>query len=114
MIEFPGCKINLGLNITRKLPNGYHAIESIFVPVSLSDILEIIAIPESNTSHFKYTGLEIPGDQNKNIVKKAYELLADKYSLPAIKVHLHKVVPMGAGLGGGSADASAMLVMRLW
>jgi len=109
MIAFPGCKINLGLNITHRLPNGYHAIESIFVPVPLSDILEIIAIPKSKSPQFNYSGISIPGDPSNNIVKKAYDLLNSIYKLPSIKVHLHKIVPMGAGLGGGSADASAML-----
>ena len=111
MIAFPGCKINLGLNITQKLPNGYHTIESIFVPVPLSDILEIIAIPKSNNSHFIYTGLSIPGAPSDNIIKTAYDLLNSKFRLPSIKAQLHKIVPMGAGLGGGSADASAMLYM---
>jgi 4-diphosphocytidyl-2-C-methyl-D-erythritol kinase len=111
MIKYPGCKINLGLNITHKLNNGYHAIESVFVPVTFSDILEVITIPDSENTSFYYSGIPIPGSSLNNIVKKAYELLANKYLLPPIKVQLHKIVPMGAGLGGGSADASAMLIL---
>lgn len=111
MISFPGCKINLGLNITHKLPNGYHAIESVFIPLKLSDILEIIPNPESECSIFEYSGIAIPGNPDNNIIQKAYELLKNNYNLPSIKAHLHKIVPLGAGLGGGSADASAMLCM---
>jgi 4-diphosphocytidyl-2-C-methyl-D-erythritol kinase len=111
MITYPGCKINLGLNITHKLNNEYHAIESVFVPVSLSDILEVIVTSELENTQFFYGGIPIPGNSTNNIIKKAYELLNKKYSLPPLKVQLHKIVPMGAGLGGGSADGSAMLVL---
>lgn len=111
MITFPGCKINLGLNITQKLSNGYHALESIFVPVSLSDILEIIENQASAKTQFNYSGLTISGGTANNLVKKAYDLLARHYQIPSLQVHLHKIVPMGAGLGGGSANASAMLNM---
>ena len=111
MLVFPGCKINFGLNITQKLPNGYHTIESIFFPISLSDILEIAVASGVKNTQFTYSGLAIPGDQSNNIIKKAYDILCHKYDLPPISAHLHKIVPMGAGLGGGSADASAMLHM---
>ena len=111
MIVYPGCKINIGLNITKKLPNGYHALESVFYPILLSDILEVSKQSETKDSQFVYSGIEIPGDSESNIIKRAYEILKLDYDLPPIKVHLHKIVPMGAGLGGGSADASAILLL---
>ena len=111
MISFPGCKINLGLNITKKLSNGFHDLESVFVPVSLSDVLEIIVNPDFAKTNFNYTGTAIPGNPADNLVKKAFDLLANHYDLSPVEVQLHKIVPMGAGLGGGSADASAMLLM---
>jgi 4-diphosphocytidyl-2-C-methyl-D-erythritol kinase len=111
MIAFPGCKINLGLNITHKLSNGYHELESVFVPVLLSDVLEMIESPTSDETEFNYSGLTIPGDPSNNLIKKAFDLLSQNYKLPPVQVHLHKIVPMGAGLGGGSADASAMLMI---
>lgn len=108
MVVFPGCKINLGLTITSKRNDGYHNLKSAFYPVKLSDILEVIP-----SDHFAiYTsGLPIAGDHSDNLVVKAYYQLQDVYELPPVKVHLHKVVPMGAGLGGGSADGAAMLVL---
>lgn len=108
MVIFPGCKINIGLNIIGKHADGYHKIESIFYPLGLSDILEII--PNKNFS-ITTSGLTIKGDHSDNLVVKAYYLLQDKYDIPPVKIHLHKVVPMGAGLGGGSADGAAMLVL---
>ena len=111
MISFPGCKINLGLNITKKLSNGFHNLESVLVPVSLSDVLEIIVNPDFAKTNFNYTGTAIPGDPANNLVKKAFDLLVNHYNLSPVEVQLHKIVPMGAGLGGGSADASAMLLM---
>lgn len=111
MIAFPGCKINLGLNITQKLSNGYHSLESIFVPVSFSDVLEIIVSPADAKTQLNYSGIAIPGDPTTNLIKKAFDRLDQPYQLPPIQAHLHKIVPMGAGLGGGSADASAMLMM---
>ena len=107
MIAFPGTKINLGLRITQRLDNGYHAIESIFIPTQFSDVLEIIPASEKSTFHLH--GIEIPGDQHDNLVVKAWKLLAKDYSIPLFEAHLLKVVPMGAGIGGGSADGSAML-----
>lgn len=108
MIRFPGSKINIGLNIVGKRPDGYHALESIFYPLPLSDILEV-----AQNDHFAlYTsGLPIGGDHSDNLVAKAYYLFQDIFDLPPVKIHLHKVVPMGAGLGGGSADGAAMLLL---
>lgn len=108
MVVFPGCKINIGLNITGKRAGGFHEIESIFYPLNLSDILEIV---ESDQFSVESSGLPIPGDPSNNLVKKAYDLLKEAYGLPPVTIHLHKVVPMGAGLGGGSADGAATLAI---
>ncbi len=108
MISFPNAKINLGLNITEKRADGYHNISSCFYPISLKDALEIFP---SKKSSFQSTGLPIPGDKADNLVWKAYQLLKKKYDLPEIDIILHKVIPMGAGIGGGSADAAFMLTM---
>ncbi len=107
MIFFPGCKINIGLNVINKRADGYHNLESIFFPLLLSDVLEII---ESDHFSIQTTGLPIEGDHSDNLIVKAYYLLQDIYQLPPVKIHLHKHVPMGAGLGGGSADGTATLL----
>ncbi len=106
MITFPNAKINLGLQITEKLANGYHAINSCLYPIPWSDILEVV--PAKKTS-FAATGIEIPGKSEDDIILKAYRLLKKDYQLPELAIHLHKLIPIGAGLGGGSADAAFML-----
>jgi 4-diphosphocytidyl-2-C-methyl-D-erythritol kinase len=107
MIVFPPCKINLGLYVTAKREDGFHAISSVFYPIPLCDALEIIQVSgEDGTSIFSSSGLEIPGNMDSNLVVKAYKLLDALYGLPAVKIHLHKVIPMGAGLGGGSSDGA--------
>lgn len=106
MVVFPHCKINLGLRIISKRSDGYHDIETCFYPVPLTDILEII--PAASFS-FSQSGLAIPGSDNQNLCLKAYELLSADFNLPPINLHLHKVIPMGAGLGGGSSDAAFTL-----
>jgi 4-diphosphocytidyl-2-C-methyl-D-erythritol kinase len=106
MIAFPPCKINLGLNILHKRPDGYHDIETCFYPVPFTDILEIIP---SEKVYFSRSGAIIPGSLNENLCVKAYELLAKKHSLPPVNIHLHKSIPTGAGLGGGSSDAAHTL-----
>lgn len=108
MICFPNAKINIGLNIVEKRKDGFHSIESIFQSIDLCDVLEIIEDAEQSPPHvtFTHSGIEIPGNSNDNLCIKAYELMCKKHSLPAIKVHLHKNIPIGAGLGGGSADAA--------
>ena len=109
MVVFPFCKINLGLNITGKRTDGYHNIETCFVSVcSLSDILEIVP---SKTFAFAQTGINIESCQQDNLVVKAYQLLQEKYDIPPVKIHLHKCIPTGAGLGGGSADAAQTIVL---
>ena len=103
MVSFPPCKINLGLNVIGKRPDGYHDLVTCFYPVPLHDILEII--PSSSFS-FTSSGLTIPGASEQNLCIKAYHLLKKDFDLPAVKMHLHKIIPMGAGLGGGSSDAA--------
>ncbi|MEE4198790.1 MAG: 4-(cytidine 5'-diphospho)-2-C-methyl-D-erythritol kinase [Bacteroidales bacterium] len=110
MINFPNAKINLGLNITAKRKDGFHAIETIFYPIRLADILEIT--PSRDNFSFTSTGIAIPDeDSAKNLCTKAYDLLNKLHSLPPVHIHLHKNIPIGAGLGGGSADAAFTLKM---
>lgn len=106
MVVFPNAKINLGLNILRKRPDGYHDIASCFVPVPYTDVLEIL--PAKKFS-FASSGIAIPGNEKNNLCIKAYQLLQKDFQLPPVQIHLHKVIPIGAGLGGGSADASFTL-----
>lgn len=108
MLTFPNAKINIGLNITEKRPDGYHNLETIFYPIELCDTLEFIQKEETK---FDCSGLEIEGESDNNLIMKAYRLLKDEFNLPPINIHLHKAIPMGAGLGGGSADAAFMLKM---
>jgi 4-diphosphocytidyl-2-C-methyl-D-erythritol kinase len=111
MILFPNCKINLGLSITAKRADGFHELETVFYPVALQDIVEIIPAPNANTPvAFSSTGIPVPGTLDDNLCVKAYALLKKDFpSIPAIQMHLHKHIPMGAGLGGGSSDATAVL-----
>ncbi len=111
MIVFPRCKINLGLSITAKRADGYHELKTVFYPVALEDILEIISTNDAlNEIQFSNSGLAVPGDQTQNLCVKAYHLLKKDFpTLPAVKMHLHKNIPMGAGLGGGSSDGTAVI-----
>jgi len=112
MIQFPHCKINLGLSILGKRKDGFHDIDTVFYPVHLKDIVEITASSKgySESIRFTHSGLTIPGDTSNNLCVKAYHLLkADFPPLPAVQMHLHKNIPMGAGLGGGSSDGTAVL-----
>lgn len=106
MLTFPNAKINLGLNILEKRKDGYHNLESCFYPVPWTDSLEII---ESSTLEFQTYGLEIPGDISANLCIKAYELIKKDFDIPPVQIHLLKSIPMGAGLGGGSANGAFML-----
>ncbi|WP_346862987.1 4-(cytidine 5'-diphospho)-2-C-methyl-D-erythritol kinase [uncultured Draconibacterium sp.] len=108
MISFPNAKINIGLNVVSKRKDGYHNLETIFYPVKLADALEII--PSEKTG-FSSSGIQIDGEAENNLVFKAYKLLQKDFDLPPVKLHLHKVIPFGAGLGGGSADAAFSLKM---
>ena len=100
MILFPIAKINLGLHVLNKRPDGFHEIESCLYPIPLCDILEIIPADETK---FLQTGIELPNSNEKNICVKAYDLLAAKYNIPPVYIHLRKQIPIGAGLGGGYA-----------
>ena len=118
MVVFPNCKINLGLNVLRKRDDGYHDLETVFYPIDLNDGLEIIADDTSPGNaqdsilnvQFSKSGLAIDGNAEDNLCVKAYQLLRKDFPrLPSIKMHLHKSVPIGAGLGGGSADGAFAL-----
>ena len=108
MVVFPNAKINIGLQITEKRADGFHNIESCFVPVGWSDVLEIT---EDESFGFVSSGLAIPGDPATNLCVRAYQILQKDFDLPPVRMHLHKVVPIGAGLGGGSADAAFALTL---
>jgi 4-diphosphocytidyl-2-C-methyl-D-erythritol kinase len=108
MVSFPSCKINLGLNVLRKRYDGYHDIDTCFFSVPYTDILEVIP---SNEFSLTLSGRTIPGKEEENICVKAYRLMEEKFSLSPVNIHLHKNVPAGAGLGGGSADGAYTLRM---
>lgn len=107
MIAYPNAKINLGLNVIRKRPDGFHDIESVFFPIPWKDILEIV--PEKKgrgQATFSSSGIPIPHQGEPNLCERVYVLMHRELNLPSVKMHLHKVVPIGAGMGGGSADAA--------
>jgi 4-diphosphocytidyl-2-C-methyl-D-erythritol kinase len=107
MVIFPNSKINLGLNVVEKRSDGYHDIETVFFPVHLRDALEVI---KKEKLEFSTSGFSIEGEPDKNLCIKAYDLLKKDFSqLPAVQMHLHKAIPMGAGVGGGSADGAFTL-----
>ena len=106
MVSFPNCKINLGLHVLAKRPDGFHEIETCFYPVPWTDILEVVP---SNRFTFNTTGLSILGEPADNLCIKAYQLLKAWYKLEPVGIHLHKLIPMGAGLGAGSSDAAFTL-----
>jgi len=106
MITFPNAKINLGLNVVSKRADGFHNIETVFYPINLVDILEVV---KSNTFNFCQTGIPVGGNPDDNLCVKAYRILETEYNLKPVSIHLNKIIPMGAGLGGGSSDASFML-----
>ncbi|MCL2131355.1 MAG: 4-(cytidine 5'-diphospho)-2-C-methyl-D-erythritol kinase [Lentimicrobiaceae bacterium] len=109
MLTFPFCKINLGLHIINKRPDGFHNIETVFYPVeTITDVLEIIP---SEQFDFQCFGVQIDGEKEDNLVVKAYNLMKQHYHLPPVSISLLKKIPAGAGLGGGSSDAAAALVL---
>ena len=109
MVSFPNCKINIGLYITGKREDGYHDLQTVFYPIEIKDALEIIT-SGSHENHYSFSGIPIDGNIEDNLCIKAYQLLKKDFpDLPAIKMHLHKAIPLGAGLGGGSADAAFIL-----
>ena len=103
MVTFPNAKINIGLNIVGKRPDGFHNLSSCFYPVGWADALEILS---ADALSFTASGLPIPGDADSNLCLKAYHLLSKDFTLYPVSIHLLKTVPIGAGLGGGSADAA--------
>lgn len=106
MITYPIAKINLGLLITEKRPDGFHNLETVFYPIQMQDTLEVI---ESDEFQFTVSGIELDGNPEDNLVVRAYRLIKDDYQIPDVNIHLHKNIPSGAGLGGGSSDAAYML-----
>ena len=109
MICFPHAKINLGLTVINKRPDGYHNLETIFYPIQLKEALEIVPAQEF---HFRQSGLEISGTAEENLVVRAYNLLKREFPcIGEVEIILHKAIPMGAGLGGGSSDAAEALLV---
>lgn len=106
MLTFPNAKINLGLQIKRKREDGFHEIETCLYPIPLRDSVEII---EAKDDSFKSSGIPISGRIEDNLCMKALFLLRQHFDIPPVYIHLHKVIPHGAGLGGGSSDAVAMI-----
>lgn len=107
MVLFPNGKINLGLNVIQKRTDGYHDLETVFYPVNLKDALEVIPSTEMS---FQLSGLPVNGNIADNLCLKAYNILKKDFpGLMPVNIHLHKAIPSGAGLGGGSADGAFML-----
>lgn len=106
MVTFPPCKINLGLKVIHKRQDGYHDLSTCFYPIPCTDALEIV---KADQFSFTASGNSIPGDEGKNLCIKGYELLKRDFNLPPVGIHLHKVIPTGAGLGGGSSDGANTL-----
>ncbi len=110
MITFPNAKINLGLNIVEKRPDGYHNLETIFYPIHLEDALEVVPLKDSPQEYdLKTSGIPIKGDAEDNMAIKAYRLLKQDFALPPLHIYVYKHIPMEAGLGGGSSDAAFMI-----
>jgi 4-diphosphocytidyl-2-C-methyl-D-erythritol kinase len=108
VIIFSNCKINLGLKVLRKRADGYHDLETVFYPVRFVDVIEAIRTTEGDMQ-FTSTGIEIDSSPQQNLCMKAYALLKQSYDIPPMQLHLHKAIPSGAGLGGGSANAAFTL-----
>ncbi|MFA6830956.1 MAG: 4-(cytidine 5'-diphospho)-2-C-methyl-D-erythritol kinase [Bacteroidaceae bacterium] len=114
MIQFPNAKINLGLHVTSRRDDGYHNLETVFYPIPLFDALEFVVQPHSKEKiSLIISGLSVQGNPQENLVCKAYHLLADEFNLPSVTVYLKKIIPLGAGMGGGSSDATMMLKMLI-
>ena len=114
MITFPIAKINLGLNVVERRPDGYHNLETVFYPVYIKDALELTMMntrfPSAVDCDIKVTNLHIEGDEQKNLVVKAYKLLKEDFpQLPRVHAHLYKGIPTQAGMGGGSSDCAYMI-----
>lgn len=113
MITFPIAKINLGLNVVERRSDGYHNLETVFYPVPLKDALEVQvmdeAFPSAVDCDLKVTNIAVEGDEQRNLVVRAYQLLAARYRLPRVHAHLYKAIPTQAGMGGGSSDCAYMI-----
>ncbi len=107
MILYPNAKINIGLKVIEKRPDGFHNLETFFFPIELTDILEIV---ESEKTTLTLYGINLEGNMEDNLCVKAYEMLAGEFGLPPVEIHLFKRIPPGAGLGGGSSDAAHTLI----
>ncbi|MBC7745241.1 MAG: 4-(cytidine 5'-diphospho)-2-C-methyl-D-erythritol kinase [Flavobacterium sp.] len=103
MIIFPNAKINLGLKVINRRDDGYHNIETVLYPINIKDALEIVEFKELQ---FSYSGIKIPASPGDNLCMRAWHLIAGDFGLPNVHMHLHKQIPIGAGLGGGSSDAA--------
>jgi 4-diphosphocytidyl-2-C-methyl-D-erythritol kinase len=110
VISFPKAKINIGLNITGKREDGYHDIETVFYPVGLSDALEfVVQCKPGDEDLLTLTGIETWAPGGKNLVLSVVTRMREQFTFPLLKIHLHKAIPVGAGLGGGSSDAACMI-----
>ncbi len=110
MLLLPDCKINIGLNVVARRPDGYHNLETVFYPVPLRDNLEIkINLEASEPYTLQLGGVPVEGDVSQNLVVRTYLMLKDEFQLPPVDIFLYKHIPMGAGLGGGSSDAAYMM-----
>ena len=110
MITFPHAKINIGLQVTERRPDGYHNLDTVFYPIPIQDALEVVVAEDADYDcRLHISGVTIEGETDNNLVVRAFRLLAADYTLPSVDIFLHKHIPTGAGLGGGSADASFML-----
>lgn len=109
MILYPNAKINIGLNVVEKRPDGYHNLETVFYPIPVQDALEVTpaqSLSSEKGYQLKVMGTVLDGSPDDNLIVRAYRLLRDEYRLPPVTLHLYKHIPTGAGLGGGSADAA--------
>jgi 4-diphosphocytidyl-2-C-methyl-D-erythritol kinase len=109
MICFPTAKINLGLRITDKRPDGFHNLETIYYPIGLKDALEIVPSTENTDYQLIVSGIPLDANLENNLVTKAFRLLQQSYPIKPVTAYLYKAIPSGAGLGGGSSDAAFML-----
>lgn len=115
MISFPFAKINLGLNVVARRTDGYHDLETVFYPVPIKDALEIYPMhddfPSGHPCDLKVTNMTIDGDESRNLVVRAYDMIAERYTLPRVHAHLYKQIPTQAGMGGGSSDCAHMIML---
>lgn len=110
MVSYPICKINIGLYVTGKRPDGYHNLQTVFYPIPLTDNLEVIDLTLSDAPYVLHTtGAAVAGAPEQNLVVRALMLLREEFDLPGVEIWLHKRIPSGAGLGGGSSDAAYMM-----